>query len=174
MNSMSLLRNSVIVGGATFLVGSALMEVSKGDEKVGWWPYTATFLSGALGFYLLRQQFVPVPEVLELDAEYDFQNQAITTVIADNEDDAYEELAIGDLADEDWEIVDIRDAEELRFFAAEVFEADRKIRRRTRWTWTRGPEDGFTDKDTVPYADLFTRRSRKGVATTQAVLILTK
>ena len=145
MNCMSLLRNSVIVGGATFLVGSALMEVSKGDEKVGWWPYTATFLSGALGFYLLRQQFVPVPEALELDAEYDFQNQAITTVIADNEDDAYEELAIGDLADEDWEIVDIRDAEELRFFAAEVFEADRKIRRRTRWTWTRGPEDGFTD-----------------------------
>ena len=162
MNSMSLLRNSVIVGGATFLVGSALMEVSKGDEKVGWWPYTATFLSGALGFYLLRQQFVPVPEALELDAEYDFQNQAITTVIADNEGDAYEELAIGDLADEDWEIVDVRDAEELRFFAAEVFEADRKIRRRTRWTWTRGPEDGFTDKDTVPYADLFTRRSRKG------------
>jgi len=202
MNSMSLLRNSVIVGGATFLVGSALMEVSKGDEKVGWWPYTATFLSGALGFYLLRQQFVPVPEALELDAEYvfaknitieandedeayeelgyivsnindwdivdirdaeyDFQNQAITTVIADNEDDAYEELATGDLADEDWEIVDIRDAEELRFFAAEVFEADRKIRRRTRWTWTRGPEDGFTDKTTVPYADLFTRRSRKG------------
>ena len=69
MNSMSLLRNSVIVGGATFLVGSALMEVSKGNEKVGWWPYTATFLSGALGFYLLRQQFVPVPEALELNAE---------------------------------------------------------------------------------------------------------
>ena len=163
MNSMSLLRNSVIVGGATFLVGSALMEVSKGDEKVGWWPYTATFLSGALGFYLLRQQFVPVPEVLELDAEYDFQNQAITTVIADDEDEAYETFArTYDPQTEDWEIIDVRDAEELRFFAAEVFEADRKIRRRTRWTWTRGPEDGFTDKDTVPYSDLFTRRSRKG------------
>jgi len=47
-----------------------------------------------------------------LGAEYDFRNQAITTVIADNEDDAYEGLAIGDLADEDWEIVEVRDAEE--------------------------------------------------------------
>ncbi len=162
MNSMSLLRNSVIVGGATFLVGSALMEVSKGNEKVGWWPYTATFLSGALGFYLLRQQFVPVPEALELNAEYDFQNQAITTVIADNEDDAYEELALGDLADEDWEIVDIREAEELQSFSAEVFMADRKIRRRTRWTWTRGPEDGFDDKDTVPYSNYYNQTSYKG------------
>ena len=31
----------------------------------------------------------------------------------------------------------------LQSFAAEVFEADRKIRRRTRWTWTRGQESGF-------------------------------
>ena len=31
--------------------------------------------------------------------------------------------------------------------------ADRKIRRRTRWTWTRGPEEGYADKDTVPYSD---------------------
>ena len=229
MNSMSLLRNSVIVGGATFLVGSALMEVSKGNEKVGWWPYTATFLSGALGFYLLRQQFVPVPEALELnserihgderldrwveshygdeydwllledsslfedydpydiledfivldddgnehkglviihreeyDAEYDFQNQAITTVIADNEDDAYEELALGDLADEDWEIVEIREAEELQSFSAEVFMADRKIRRRTRWTWTRGPEEGYADKDAVPYSEVYDYTSRQG------------
>lgn len=165
MNSMSLLRNSVIVGGATFLVGSALMEVSKGDEKVGWWPYAATFLSGAMGFYLLKQQTVPVPEALELDAEYDFQNQAVTTVIADEEDEAYEELAVSDLADEDWEIIDIREAESaltLQAFASEVFMADRKIRRRTRWTWTRGPEDGFTDKDTVPYSEIFSRTSRKG------------
>ena len=240
---MSLLRNSVIVGGATFLVGSAFMGISKADSKsdIGKWPYIATFLSGALGFYLLKQNFIPVPKALELNAdtyisktmrerhfgkdyreedleeirerwvsgeydgtpvempdgsyhtigtswvedkipliyhtgaidpsfredelyqtyfptsvplpknaEYDFQNQAITTVIADNEDDAYEELAIGDLSDEDWEIVDIRDAEELQSFAAEVFMADRKIRRRTRWTWTRSMEDGF-DYSNIPY-----------------------
>ena len=226
---MSLLRNSVIVGGATFLVGSAFMEIGKSDSKsdIGKWPYIATFLSGALGFYLLKQQFVPVPKALELDAddfgdmeyiilnmltdeqledeygdfmrdegigrkelpqrledryrtgeeaeylrekyfdeeyraEYDFQNQAITTVIADNEDDAYEELAIGDLADEDWEIIDIRDAEELQSFAAEVFMADRKIRRRTRWTWTRGPEDGYTDKDSVPYSEVYDYTVKKG------------
>jgi len=38
----------------------------------------------------------------------------------------------------------------LQSFAAEVFEADRKIRRRTRWTWTKGMEGGF-DHDDLPY-----------------------
>lgn len=68
---MSLLRNSVIVGGATFLVGSAFMEIGKSDSKsdIGKWPYVATFLSGALGFYLLKQNFIPVPKALELNAE---------------------------------------------------------------------------------------------------------
>ena len=177
MNSMSLLRNSVIVGGATFLVGSALMEVSKGDEKVGWWPYTATFLSGALGFYLQRQQFVPVPEVLELDAEYDFKNHAVTTVVADEEDEAWDKFSGMDEAWQQWEIIDVREAESalaLQAFASEVFMADRKIRRRTRWTWTRGPEDGFADKNTVPYANIFPENPEKGVATTQPVFILTK
>ena len=70
---MSLLRNSVIVGGATFLVGSAFMEIGKADSKsdIGKWPYVATFLSGALGFYLLKQNFIPVPKALELNAEGD-------------------------------------------------------------------------------------------------------
>jgi len=67
MNTMSLLRNSVIVGGATFLVGSAFMEIGKADSKsdIGKWPYIATFLSGALGFYLLKQQFIPIPKALK-------------------------------------------------------------------------------------------------------------
>jgi len=335
MNSMSLLRNSVIVGGATFLVGSAFMQISKADSKsdIGKWPYIATFLSGALGFYLLKQQFVPVPEALELnadtyiskkmrkhhfgktdeelldelhkswlnnndelyyeemdepirdddldfeewvelhskfvprykslgekktvplpvgmhpfptvlnknaealelnaerihgderldrwvenhygdeydwllledsssfedydpydiledfivldddgnehkgliiihreeyDAEYDLQNTAIHTVIADNENEALSYIIGADRNDpdqwpeEEWEIVDIREAEELQSFSAEVFEADRKIRRRTRWTWTRGPEDGFEDKDTVPYSNYYNQTSYKG------------
>ena len=359
MYGMSLLRNSVIVGGATFLVGSAFMEISKADSKsdIGKWPYIATFLSGALGFYLLKQQFVPVPKALELNAdtyiskkmrerhfgrddreadldaireewaegkydgldiempdgsihsigtvwvedkipiiyhlgqmrysfrndelyqtyfptqiplpknaEYDFQNQAITTVTADEEDEAWEKLPhVYDSIFEDWEIVDIRESENfskdftfnidideaiienrdeledrgysdediedleeeilnnvnkddildqiksdeldsigggtmdfadevylkrrdrmvddveasidyevdagdwnaessssLQSFAAEVFMADRKIRRRTRWTWTRGPEKGYDDKDTVPYSDIYDYTSRKG------------
>jgi len=73
MNTMSLLRNSVIVGGATFIVGSAFMEIGNADSKsdIGKWPYVATFLSGALGFYLLKQNFIPVPKALELNAEGD-------------------------------------------------------------------------------------------------------
>ena len=43
------------------------MEVSKGDKKVGIWPYAATFLSGALGYYVINQSFVP--ESLELNAD---------------------------------------------------------------------------------------------------------
>ena len=145
MNSMSLLRNSVIVGGATFLVGSALMEISKGDEKVGWWPYAATFLSGALGYYVVKQKTVPVPEALELNAEYDFKNKAMITVVADEEDEAWETFArTHNPFNDDWEIVDIREAEELQAFSAEVFMADRKIRRRTRWTWTSLKKDMLT------------------------------
>ena len=52
---MSLLRDSAIVGAATFLVGSVFMgiTVKQEGEPVGWWPYVGTFMSGALGFYLL-------------------------------------------------------------------------------------------------------------------------
>ena len=52
---MSLLRDSAIVGAATFLVGSVLMEINvkQEGEPVGWWPYAGTFIAGALGFYLL-------------------------------------------------------------------------------------------------------------------------
>ena len=78
---MSLLRNSVIVGGATFLVGSAFMEIGKADSKsdIGKWPYVATFLSGALGFYLLKQNFIPVPEALELNAEMDGEKLMVSS-----------------------------------------------------------------------------------------------
>lgn len=200
---MSLLRNSVIVGGATFLVGSALMEISKGDEKVGWWPYAATFLSGALGYYVVKQKTVPVPEALELDAEFrrqgfgrDSFERIDDTELAihngkgkrvgkitiedefDENDDNVFVLVDGYDANKDyhsqpkawdgvlhgaeWEIVDIREAEELQSFSAEVFMADRKIRRRTRWTWTRGPEDGYDNKDKVPYSEVYGYNTRQG------------
>ena len=225
MNSMSLLRNSVIVGGATFLVGSAFMEIGKADSKsdIGKWPYIATFLSGALGFYLLKQQFVPVPKALELDAENfskDFTfNIDIDEAIIENRDElkdrGYSDEDIEDLEEEiidninEDDILDqiksddldsimggtmdfddevylkrrdgmVEDVEasidyevdaggwnaeslsSLQSFAAEVFMADRKIRRRTRWTWTRGPEKGFEDKDKVPYAQIYAQTVRQG------------
>ena len=161
---MSLLRNSVIVGGATFLVGSAFMEIGKADSKsdIGKWPYVATFLSGALGFYLLKQNFIPVPKALELNAEsyelseiiFEDVNGKSYTTKAD-----YDHSLINDVVDDD-------DLEELRFFAAEVFEADRKIRRRTRWTWTRGQESGFEvendDISELPYDIDYTGEKGRG------------
>jgi hypothetical protein len=54
---MGLVRDTMVVGAATFIVGSVLMEISvkeKAGEPVGWWPYVGTFVAGALGYYLVR------------------------------------------------------------------------------------------------------------------------
>ena len=61
-------RNSLLVGGATFLVGSVLMEIGdKPNGDIGWWPYVGTFISGAVGFMLLTNEYTP--KSLELNAE---------------------------------------------------------------------------------------------------------
>ena len=148
---MSLLRNSVIVGGATFLVGSAFMEIGKADSKsdIGKWPYVATFLSGALGFYLLKQNFIPVPKALELDAESlreeyerhwgEIDDEGAKGLIrcggCDEATSYYDEMKFCEACQGR---KNAESSSSLQSFAAEVFEADRKIRRRTRWTWTRG------------------------------------
>ena len=54
---MGLLRDTMVVGAATFIVGSVLREVSikeRSGEPLGWWPYVGTFVAGALGYYLVR------------------------------------------------------------------------------------------------------------------------
>lgn len=51
-------------------------------------------------------------ETSDFFAEYDFQNQAITTIIADEEDEAYEIFArTYDPTTEDWEVIDVREGE---------------------------------------------------------------
>lgn len=53
---MTVLRDSAIMGAATFLVGAVFMEV--GDDEQDFdktFPYIATFLSGAIGYYLLKK-----------------------------------------------------------------------------------------------------------------------
>jgi len=61
-------RNSLLVGGATFLVGSVLMEIGdKPNGDIGWWPYVGTFISGAVGFMLLTNEYTP--KALELNAQ---------------------------------------------------------------------------------------------------------
>jgi len=182
MNTMSLLRNSVIVGGATFIVGSAFMEIGNADSKsdIGKWPYVATFLSGALGFYLLKQNFIPVPKALELNAESlreeyerhwgeiddDQAKGLIRCAGCDEPASYYDEMKFCEacqgrkkegLMDDEGNFTDdpshplyeypkpkyAESSSSLQSFAAEVFMADRKIRRRTRWTWKRGMENGF-------------------------------
>ena len=229
---MSLLRNSVIVGGATFLVGSAFMEIGKADSKsdIGKWPYVATFLSGALGFYLLKQNFIPVPKALELNADSDniirfkvgerythryhhgygfYDNEVMRRtdktvwtsqvnpetgevdypllvsqhriytkqpfeldgeIVSGHEsyglgNHAYG-VAAGDTSLRTYDVKNAESSSSLQSFAAEVFEADRKIRRRTRWTWTRGQESGFEvendDISELPYDIDYTGRKGRG------------
>ena len=234
---MSLLRNSVIVGGATFLVGSAFMEIGKADSKsdIGKWPYVATFLSGALGFYLLKQNFIPVPKALELNADsdniirfkvgeqyehryhhgYGFRDNEIMrrtdkTVWTSQVNPetgkvdypllvsqhriytkqpfeidgeivlGYESYGLGNHAygvtagDTSLRTYDAESSSSLQSFAAEVFEADRKIRRRTRWTWTRGQESGFEvendDISELPYDIDYTGQKGRGYRSTYVPL----
>jgi hypothetical protein len=66
-DTMSLLTDSLLVGGATFLVGAIFMEINLGKggfertptasniAKIGVWPYIATFLSGSIGYYSLNK-----------------------------------------------------------------------------------------------------------------------
>lgn len=54
---MTVLRDSAIMGAATFLVGAVFMEIGD-DEGVEFdktFPYIATFFSGAIGYYLLKK-----------------------------------------------------------------------------------------------------------------------
>ena len=56
----------------------------------------------------------------DLSAEYDFQNQAITTITADNEEEAREKFAGSyDASYEIWDIVDVRKAENMGLSAEE-------------------------------------------------------
>jgi hypothetical protein len=54
---MGVVRDSAIMGAATFLIGAIFMEIGD-DEGVEFdktFPYIATFLSGAIGYYLLKK-----------------------------------------------------------------------------------------------------------------------
>ena len=67
------------------------------------------------GFYF--QERMPDGTLVDLDAEtfdaeYDFQNDAITTVEADDEEEAWEKFGMYGI-EEDWSIVDVREAETM-------------------------------------------------------------
>jgi len=195
---MSLLRDSAIVGAATFLVGSVFMgiTVKQEGEPVGWWPYVGTFMSGALGFYLLGATNVVkvknANEGLPLNSNYCgycktfklsrdemiFGNDGTLGCISCHKEGmfsaesenliwcAYCDDLITDeyyFTDDgpvhvDCNLEDSWDAESfsadqnedlsgIKQFMAEVFEADRKARRRTTLTWARGMEQGFIGDD---------------------------
>ena len=139
-------RNSLLVGGATFLVGSALMQIGDNPKgEIGWWPYVGTFISGALGFMLVANPHTP--KMFELNAEgptddeleswSERQDDGSMLVTIDEDGDSHTELTY----DEEGDLTD------LKRFMAELFEAEKKHRRRTTFAWTRGMEEGFVGDD---------------------------
>ena len=149
---MSLLRNSLLVGAATTLVGIGLMELSseapKTSTKPSWYVKATllTGLAGGLGYALVNNRYTP--EVLELDAEgptddeleawSERQDDGSMLVTIDEDGDSHTELTY----DEEGDLTD------LKRFMAEVFEATKKHRRRTTLSWTRGIEPAFLDSTT--------------------------
>ncbi len=153
---MSIMRDTLLVGGATFLVGSALMEIGDGNKEVGWWPYVGTFISGALGFYIVTAtNMVKVEEKPkkkkvtmedfrflaegptddELESWSERQDDGSMLVMIDEDGDSHTELTY----DEEGDLTN------LKRFMAEVFEATKKPRRRTTLTWTRGIDPKYRD-----------------------------
>lgn len=85
----------------------------------------------------------------EYHAEYVFAKKI--SVFADDEDEAHDEL--GYIHEKEYQLIEINDEDspyeaEYDFLSlAAEFAADRKARRRTRLSWTRGFEPAFTDSD---------------------------
>ena len=75
---MTVLRDSAIMGAATFLVGAVFMEV--GDDEQDFdktFPYIATFLSGAIGYYLLKKTNITDSFSAEDDVVSSYMDEAI-------------------------------------------------------------------------------------------------
>jgi len=76
---MAVLRDSAIMGAATFLVGAVFMEIGD-DEGVEFdktFPYIATFLSGAIGYYLLKKTNITDSFSAEEDIVSSYMKEAI-------------------------------------------------------------------------------------------------
>jgi hypothetical protein len=76
---MGAVRDSAIMGAATFLVGAVFMEIGD-DEGVEFdktFPYIATFFSGAIGYYLLKKTNITDSFSAEEDIVSSYMKEAI-------------------------------------------------------------------------------------------------
>ena len=76
---MTVLRDSAIMGAATFLVGAFFMEIGddEGIEFDKTFPYIATFLSGAIGYYVLKKTNITDSFSAEDDVVSSYMDEAI-------------------------------------------------------------------------------------------------
>tara|TARA_Y100000992_G_scaffold247742_1_gene179266 strand:- start:119 stop:1771 length:1653 start_codon:yes stop_codon:yes gene_type:complete len=150
---MSLLRNSILAAAGTTVAGIGLMELSSSKPfslpKPSWYLQASilTGVAGGIGYFLVNNKYTP--EEIKMDAESptddeleswsERQDDGSMLVMIDEDGDSHTELTY----DEDGELT------KMKRFAAEVFNADRKIRRRTRWTWKKGFEPKYAGHETV-------------------------
>ena len=151
---MSLIRSSMIAGVTTGLLGIGAMALGDKEsykEPYFWTATVSTAIVGGLAWAILHNE--KIEEALDLDAEYVFAKKI--SVFADDEDEAHDEL--GYIHEKEYQLIEINDEDSPYFvregessnfltLAAE-FAADRKARRRSRLSWTRGFEPAFTDSD---------------------------
>ena len=149
---MSLLRNSILAAAGTTVAGLGLMELTSSKPfslpKPSWYLQASilTGVAGGIGYFLVNNKYTP--EEIKMDAESptddeleswsERQDDGSMLVMIDEDGDSHTELTY----DEDGELT------HMKRFAAEVFEADRKLRRRTRWTWARGFEPQYAGHET--------------------------
>ena len=142
---MSLIRSSMIAGVTTGLLGIGAMALGDKEsykEPYFWTATVSTAIVGGLAWAILHNE--KIEEALDLDAEYVFTKKV--SVFADDEDEAYDEL--GYIHEKEYELLEVKEGESSNFLTlAAEFAADRKARRRSRLSWTRGFEPAFTDSD---------------------------
>ena len=142
---MSLIRSSMIAGVTTGLLGIGAMTLGDKEsykEPYFWTATVSTAIVGGLAWAILQNE--KVEKALDLDAEYVFAKKV--SVFADDEDEAYDEL--GYIHEKEYELLEVKEGESSNFLTlAAEFAADRKARRRSRLSWTRGFEPAFTDSD---------------------------
>ena len=102
---MGLIRDTILVGAATFVAGAGLMEI--GDEsneslKSKVLPYIGTFLAGGLGYYFLRETNLVKASEYQPDQEFeDYSTSEIAKSSAIQGFQPFKYSVVGNRA-EDW------------------------------------------------------------------------
>ena len=153
---MSLIRSSMIAGVTTGLLGIGAMQLGAKDsykQSYFWGATISTAVVGGLAWAILHNE--KIEKTLELDAEIEYDGAKSYARSLDSkfdgandegyfpvDEDEFSEMVVDEIGEHT--TLDAESESDFLTLAAE-FAADRKARRRSRLSWTRGFEPSFTD-----------------------------